>query len=618
MATRREFTLGLIGGAALGTPRRAAATRMAAPRVTAGGTTVARGELAARARLTADRLTHGGRPAYSREFVLADVALDRRRRFWEFSGDLSGRYLEALSVLPPEDAPDLRSLATDVLAFQRADGRFGDASLRYTAAEIGPSHMALLWGNGRLLVGLLQSHAVTREAATLEAARRLADFLVGIRGQAADPAVASRLAGQGAFGIICFTQLVEPLVALARATGEGRYLEAARRIAPSLGARGIQHAHGYLTTLRGLLDLADETKDAADLARVERLYADLVASPDLCWMGGVLEYFGWEDPAVTADQRKALLAASGSDPRDEGCGVADFLRLSLGLAHATGRPEYLDRAERCLHNHFYFNQFTTGDFGSRVFFRLGTKPTENVDRAWWCCTMHGYRAFADVLASVVRADAGRARVELFVDADWRGEGLELELRQRALSPWRSRLVVDVRAADGAALAFRKPSWAERASLERNGRPEPLLEQEDGGTLATSHPPRAGDRLELTLEHALRLETRDGRRLAPSELREATEGLLRVGPWLYAVDDGTEPLFFGEPWLAGNVVELPRQAASPSAATLAAGPLVEPARRLVTRYEHAGFVGTHPVTLRPVCEQAAREPGIVAAWLRYRG
>ena len=359
MTTRRSFTFGVAGAAAAGLLARPASGAAASPALPAVGGASARGELAERIRLTAERLTRGERPVYSPDFVLADVALDRRRRFWEFSGDLSGRYVEALSILPFPGGLELKALVAAILREQREDGRFGDATLRYTSAEIAMPHMALLWGNGRLLVGLMQYHAATRDADVLKAARRLADFLVGIRAQAADPAVARRVQGQGAFGIICFTQLIEPLVTLARVTGEPRYLEAARQIAPALGPRGIQHAHGYVTTLRGLLDLAVQTNDAVVLADVERLYAQLAASPDLCWMGGVLEYFGWEEPSVSTEERRPLLEASGRDPRDEGCGIADWLRLSLGLHRATGKQEYLERAERCLLNHLYFNQFTT-------------------------------------------------------------------------------------------------------------------------------------------------------------------------------------------------------------------------------------------------------------------
>jgi hypothetical protein len=616
MATRRAFAKGLFGaGTALALGPRPAAATTAAPPAPGEAAAGAAGELGARLALSARRLTEGGLPAYTRDFVLADVTGDAHRRFTEYSGDLSGRYVEALSVLPAAAGTDLAGLVRGIVAHQRADGRFGNPDLRYTADEIGGLHMAQLWGNGRLLLGLVQHHLSSGDAASLAAARRLADFLAGVRAQTAEPAVAARLRGQGAMGIICFTQLVEPLVLLARATGDERHYEKARRIVPALGPRGIQHAHGYLTTLRGMVALGEATGDGATLAAVERLYADLVASPDLCPLGGVLEYFGWEDPHVSDEDRKALLAASGSHPRDEGCAVADFLRLSLALHRATGQPEYLDRAERCLLNHFYFNQFATGDFGHRAFFEQGILPTESVGRAWWCCSPHGYRAFRDVLDAVVRVADGTAHVDLYQDAEWAGEGLDLALRYRAESPLRSRLETDVRRATrDASLALRWPAWAESVQVTVNGTPATVTERD--GSLEIRQRLLAGDRVEAVLAHRARVETRDHRRLAPAEVEGEVEGLLFLGPWLYAVDDGLEPLFFSEPWKGESVVSLPATLAAP-ATTPPAQPFEEPRRHLAARYVHGGFAGLHPLVLRPIAEQAGRPPGTVGTWLRYR-
>jgi len=619
MATRRAFTVGLVGagaGLALGPGAPVSESRSASP--FSGGTPsiggiVPRGELAARILRGAQRMTEGGVPAFTREFILADVALDPPRRFNEYSGDLSGRYVEALSVLPPEGGADLDALVRDILGFQRPDGRFGNPDLRYTAAEIGGQHMAQLWGNGRLLLGLVQYHAATGDAPTLAAARRLADFLTGIRAQTSDPAVVKRLVDQGAMGIICFTQLNEPLVILADLTGESRYLDEARKIGATLGPRGIQHAHGYLTTARGMVALAEATQDAALLGQVEALYDDLVASPDLVYLGGAPEFFGWRAPDVIDGDRAAIHAGSGRPPRDEGCAIADFLRLSLMLHRATGKTAYLERAERCLLNHLHFNQFSTGDFGHRVFFERGVAPTESVGRSWWCCTMHGYRAFAHVLASMVRVEGKVAHVDLYQDFDWSGEGLELAARYRAESPARSRLTVDVTKTPGeAALAFRRPSWAESVTVTANGAPAALEGTEGYLALRVA----AGDRVEVVFGHGAWLETRDGERLSLAEIEGGVEGLLFVGPWLYVIDDGTEPLFFGEPWKGANVVLLPQELQAPPEPR-EASPLSDPARHIAARYVHGGFPGEHPVTLRPIAEQTGQAAGTVATWITYR-
>ena len=430
--TARRAFLGqlAIGAAGLAAGRRVGAAPLpsAAPE-TARGTRPA-GDFARRIDLTARRLTQSGVPAYTEDFVLADVTLDTHRRFWNFSGDLSGRWIEALAALPPlgRSPADLAPLVAKLLAQQRPDGRFGRTDLAFTAAETGNEHMALLWGNGRLLVGLMAYWQVTRDAAVLAAARRLAGFLLAVREAARAPEVMARVEGQGAFGFICFTQLAEGLAMLTQATGDGSYAAAAREIVPLLPPRGVQHSHGYLSTLRGAALLHEAGGDPAMLAFAERLYGDLVRSSDYSIDGGVLEYFGWGDPA-NAKSLDAAKAASGGFPRNEGCGLADFVRLSLQLHRATQRVEYLERAERCLVNGFAHNQFANGDFGSRVFFDQGIQPSPSVDRAWWCCTMHGYRAFRDVLDHAVAERDGAVAVQLFEDVDYRGTKAGLSVRR---------------------------------------------------------------------------------------------------------------------------------------------------------------------------------------------
>ena len=51
-----------------------------------------------RYRLTRDRVLKGTGPAYTPEFLLADVRAIPERRFTNFSGDLSGRWIGALSA----------------------------------------------------------------------------------------------------------------------------------------------------------------------------------------------------------------------------------------------------------------------------------------------------------------------------------------------------------------------------------------------------------------------------------------------------------------------------------------------------------------------------------------
>jgi DUF1680 family protein len=599
---RRTF----LGRLAIGTAGLTAVRRVAAAPSTAApaapGTRPA-GELARRIDLTARRLTQTGVPAYTEGFVLADVTLDTRRRFWNFSGDLSGRWIEALAVLPPagRSPADLAPLVAKLLAQQGSDGRFGRTDLAFTATETGNEHMALLWGNGRLLVGLMAYWQATRDAAVLAAARRLAGFLLSVREAAKAPEVMARVEGQGAFGFICFTQLAEGLAMLTQATGDGSYATAAREIVPLLPPRGVQHSHGYLSTLRGAALLHEAVADPAPLALAERLYGELTRSSDYTIDGGVMEYFGWGDPA-NATSLAAAKAASGAFPRNEGCGLADFVRLSLQLHRATGRVEYLDRAERCLVNGFAHNQFANGDFGSRVFFDQGIQPSPSVDRAWWCCTMHGYRAFRDVLDHAVVERDGTVAVQLFEDVDFRGTKAGLSVRRTL-----SGLTCQVTSSFEGILAIREPSWADNPSLARNG--EPSAAGRDGGFLRLDGRFANGDRIEARLKPRVRLVSLKGEEIPLGALgTEPVRAALHCGPWLVVADEQIDPVFFGEPW-PGNVVTLPHD--------LAPRAITEGRVRLGVTYEHDGFRGSLPTELRPMGETPADEQKTIAFWLNYR-
>ncbi len=601
---RRTF----LGQLAMGTAGLAAAQRAGAAALPGSsgandpGTRPA-GDLARRVDLTARRLTQSGVPAYTEDFVLADVTLDTRRRFWNFSGDLSGRWVEALAALPPADRSpaDLAPLVAKLVAQQRPDGRFGRTDLAFTAAETATEHMALLWGNGRLLVGLMAYWQATRDAAVLAAARRLAGFLLAVREAAKAPEVMARVEGQGAFGFICFTQLAEGLAMLTRATGDASYANAAREIVPLLPPRGVQHSHGYLSTLRGALLLREAAGDPVMLALAERLYGDLVRSSDYTIDGGVMEYFGWGDPA-NATSLAAAKAASGAFPRNEGCGLSDFVRLSLQLHGATGKVEYLERAERCLVNAFAHNQFANGDFGSRVYFDQGIQPSPSVDRAWWCCTMHGYRAYRDVLDHAVVERDGTVAVQLFEDVDFRGAKAGLRVRRTPAG-----LSCSVTSGFEGVLAVREPPWAENPSLARNG--TAAAATRDAGFLRLEGRFAEGDRIEVGLPPRLRLVTPKGEEIALAALgADPVRAALYCGPWLVVADEQIDPVFFGEPW-PGNVVSLPRD--------LAPRATPEGGVRLAATYEHEGFRGALPTQLRPMGDTPADEQKTIAFWLNYR-
>ena len=525
--------------------------------------------------LTLERVLNGGPPVYDPPFLLADLMPRDARRFTDFSGDLSGRYIGALAAASPHrpvPAEALRELVHEALGLQRSDGHFGAPLSRFGVAD---DDMALMWGNGRLLVGLLEYHAVSHDAEALRAARGIGDFL-SANAEKFNSAKVRRDYGAGrmAHGYICWTQNIEGLVALGRAAADARYIETAAAIAGHVSQQPGQHSHGLLSSLRGILELYRETGDAQWLRQVEEAWSKLAASGNVAVTGTVCEYL---EPAMH---------------RDEGCSVADWLRLSLALWRETQKPRYIAAAERSWFNGFAMNQFAGGDFGHVYFNANGFAG--GADRAWWCCTLHGLRAFPAVAEAAFRETEDALLYEFAVDAAVASGGLRVRAAAGLDIDSTVELEIEAAPAEPRAIGVRIPAWANDAALAVNGNPAAAT-REDGYALL-ERVWAAGDRLRAYYE--LRAESlldrnRPGRRA------------LLLGPWVMAVSEAEEPAFFDEGY-AQNEADIDDLAAVEGL----------PARREL-RYVHAGYrEQAQTARLLPVGERtwSARQ-GRWEVWLR---
>ncbi len=600
------------------------------------------GELAARIALVHHRFAEVAEPTFTDKFILADVELDPAypRRFSEFSGDISGRYIGAMAMLPPDDpkaAENLDRIVNKVLEFQRPDGRFGNNKLNFTAAEVGPDQMALFWGNGRLLVGLLEYNSVKPSDRVLEASRKLGNFLLRVFDDCAKPEVIERLRGKAANGFICFTQFNEGLELLTRATGDTKYRDVAKKMLDLLEPPGDQHTHGYLTTLRGHMMIYESTQDKAMLDAVVARYREIIDMGAVKTNGGVLEFF------------------KKDYHRDEGCSEADFVRLSLQLWRATGNPEYLNRAEHCLYNSLFAGQFATGDFGHHDYDDHGYVPVVGPGRAWWCCTMHGLRALRDVLDNVVTQDQtdvitkndSNVRLNLFLEGRWKGKDMTLRLERVNASDSSTSPALHVvfekappASSDGAAHYFlftRQTEWMAgiKTQERRDGKdvgggtckaapckPGEKLFPGDWTTVGQvgmgSTEWKEGDSIDIQPVYALRLMDRDGKFYFPADFvtDKSKEAAIFYGPWLMGIDASASPMFHGEPM--DNTLLLPedkalsRQVAFGNTGTpLLCGP------HIIMSYMHGGFSDLGKVSLGPLSEQSAHEPATLSFWHKIK-
>ena len=528
-------------------------------------------ELNDRIQRSVERLTDQDRqPAFTRDFLLADVRLNPTdpRRFYNFSGDLSGRYLEVIALLPRAErgTVDLPDLVRGIVAEQRPDGRFGDAELDFVAGPIGGEHMALLWGNGRMLVGLMTYYATSGDERALTAARRLGDFFIGTAEACRRPATVEQLKSFGAKGIICFTQYIEGLALLARATGDDRYLQAAADNYDVLPERGKQHSHGYLSTLRGVLLLYEQSRNPDHLAYVRTQFDDLLASEDHNRYGAVFEYFGGKEDASDAGH---------SGERDEGCSSADFARLALHLYRVTGEENYRAAGLNATYNALLYNQYASGDFGHH-YYDDGVLRASNPRRSWWCCTMHGLRALLALRDEFTLDTRGRTvTLDHLLPQHYVDENHAFTLTLTSVSPEAVAYELRVeRWEDDRPLTVRAPHWG------------------SAWTLPTAVRLEAGGTYEITGKPGLTLFTPDDEPLAefPAQPRA---GYLRYGPYLLGINQET---FVAEPDWA-NQVDL---------STLRADADIPFALR--ARFRHGGYPGEHDVVLVPYARQLATSHG----------
>lgn len=535
-------------------------------------------ELDRRFDLTFDRVLRGGPPVYDPPFLLADLIPRGVRRFTDFSGDLSGRYIGALAAasrLRPTPSEALRKLVREALAHQRADGHFGAPFSRF---GVSGDDMARMWGNGRLLIGLLEYHAAAPDEAALRAARGIGDFLLAQAETFNSAAVYRRYStGHMANGYICWTQNIEGLVALSRATGDARYLEAAAAVAERVARQPGQHSHGLLSSLRGMLELYRQTGDKRLLQRVEESWAKLSASGNVSVTGTVAEYLEPESR------------------RDEGCSVADWLRLSLALWRETQNPRYIDAAERSWFNGFAMNQLPSGDFGHVYFSENGFD--RGADRAWWCCTLHGLRSFPAVAEAAFRESGGALLYELAVDASVASNGLRLRASAKLEVDAAAELTIEEAPAAARTIGVRKPAWADELQFSINGNSAAANQREGYALFERVWKP--ADRLRVSYglrEEWLRRGGRSGRRA------------LLLGPWVLAVSEADSPTFFDE-------VHAQNEVDAGSLAAVAGRPTERRVRYVPSGYREQ----TQTARLQPVGRRTwSGGQGRLEVWLQHGG
>jgi hypothetical protein len=260
------------------------------------------------------------------------------------------------------------------------------------------------------------------------------------------------------------------------------------------------------------------------------------------------------------------------------------------------------------------NQFWTGDFGHRVLSGTGSPVGGNQEgggtaRAWWCCTLHGLRAFPEIRAAVFHTAGDALAYDLPTDGSGKLGELAIDAESSLDRDGTIRLTVRQGSGKQAPLLVREPSWVWGIEVAVNGVRLATLNRD--GYHRLSHPFKPGDI--VSLKYLMRTR---------AQHRNSGEISIWHGPWLLGVDDAASPYFFDEPHML-NVVQ-PKASKDwtldlEPAVDGPANPFAVTTARFRMPYLPGGYRMTPGISmLRPVAEQTGFPTAAWQYWFNSTG
>ncbi len=394
------------------------------------------------------------------------------RPFKHFSGDISGRYIEIMAMDAGKSAKTdslFKGMIDEALKNQREGGYFcSSGEVDWNNAldgELGPKiFYPALWGNARMLCGLIETYRSYKDPAVLKALKELGDFYVNTLPIFTDSSRKSEYVNPGSYYsnyVICYFPAMEGLVKLYSITGEKKYLETAVTMASFLeqfDRLPVDHTHGMLCNHVGLLLLYEATQDQYYLDRVQDRWQELVEGGYIQPPGGPLEkcHVFYE--------------------RDEGCAHADWIRLNLELAKVTGKSKYLAMAERVFNNHFMQNQSLKGGHGHRNM--IGDQEgmtgfNSEIEESTWCCIYHGRLAFLIMKNNLFTQDDERLTCNFSLNFNSSSDDQEIV---SSILPAENeseiyRQEIQIKHGDAKSISVRIPHWSTSVNaVDADGKP----------------------------------------------------------------------------------------------------------------------------------------------------
>lgn len=388
-----------------------------------------------------------------------------------------------------------KHLVREAIAAQEADG--------YLGTMPPAKRMWTLWDiheMSYLVYGLTTDHHFFGEQASLDAARKLADYLI-TRWMAAPPKEPTPWGITLHMGVI---GIESAMLALHSETGDRRYLEfvtQTRQLAEwdahiVTGRWGLIEGHAYAHLCRciALLRLNRLQPETRLLKPTRDVMKFITQEDGLTITGEVSDHECWHD------------TQEGTANLGESCATAYLVRWLDELLRMEGKPIYGDLMERAILNGLFAAQSPDGR-------RIRYYTPFDGPRSYWkgdtyCCPNNYRRIIAELAAFIYyRADGGLA-VNLYAASEAKvglQPGLTIAVRQETDYPNSGRVVLRIDPTQTAKfpLQLRIPRWTVKPMIAVNGAPVAEVAKPDE-FFAITREWKAGDRVELELPMPVRL------------------------------------------------------------------------------------------------------------------
>lgn len=396
------------------------------------------------------------------------VAEDWRGEFW-------GKWVTSAALARSyADEPRLRSAIDEsvkaLIATQAKDG--------YLGVHKDGQHMTGydLWNRKYVLLGLLSYYDLTGDKAALESVQRCADSILAEVG----PGKVSIMSGPNekmANGTV-----LEPMVLLYRRAGEKRYLEFANYIVNEWSGRkkwveraiadpsftGEGHAYVFMSCFEGICELYRATGEKKYLDAARNMVSN-IAEQEIFIVGSGSTGEHWFKGRSKQTQPV--------DNPMETCATVTWLKLCFQMLRLTGDPKIADEMERTTYNALLGAMKPDGSWWCYFTPLAGVRKASGnqVGMPLSCCVANGPRGMLLIPSIAVMKGVEGPVVNLYCQGSYTvalNSGNRARLVQETDYPASGAIRISLHPTkpEEFTLKLRIPSWSEQATLAVAGAP----------------------------------------------------------------------------------------------------------------------------------------------------